>query len=419
MVVKLTASVCIFILSLASNIALGNDDVAWSSGLAAYQDGDYSTALSAFETALASGQSGPAVQYNIGVCQYQIGLYDEAAETFVLISQKYPKMRALAEYNRGLVAHKQGKTQSAERLFLSTYRLSTDDAKLRILASTMLRRIESETKRAVAWAGALGANAGYDDNIVLRDEVGLPIDVTADSGFVDTYGTISGPIHGLRGVNFDGDAYLISYFDNSDFNQSGLNAGLSYNWTGEIWKARVGANAGYSTFGGDAFDDSRNLDIRLTRSLSAYSSIEFRYRFADISAAVPLFAGIDGSQQRMAIKYRWNQGGRRFDIAYTIERNNRDDPGVSPDRDRLRLTYRYDLSSSWTAELGGDFRVSRYGELSPERTEDRVILKTGISRLFRSGWRALAQYQHSTNSSTDDTYSYTRNQVNLGLMKLF
>jgi len=398
---------------------LGNDDAAWGVGLLAFQKGEYSTALSAFETALASGQTGPAVHYNIGVCQFQTGQYAAAAETFAFISQKYPKMRALAEYNRGLVAYKQNKTRTAERHFLVSYQLSTEDEKLRILASTMLRRVNPDTQQPTAWFGAFGATAGYDDNIVLRDEVGLPADVAAESTFIDAFATISSPIPGLHGVNFDGNAYLISYLDNDDFNQGGLNAGLSYNWTGVDWQARIGANAGYSTLGGDAFDDSRNLDVRLIRTISAHSSFEFRFRFADVGAANPDYAGIGGSQQRLGIRYRWDQNGKRFEITYVAENNDRDDPGVSADRDRFRLSYRYDLNAAWTAEFGGDFRVSRYGDLAPERTEDRVILKAGICRSFRSGWRALAQYQHSTNSSTDDTYSYTRNQISLGLLKVF
>lgn len=413
------AFACFVLLSLTSSIALGNDDAAWDAGLLAFQKGEYSTALSAFETALASGQTGPAVHYNIGVCQFQTGQYDDAAETFTLISLKYPKMRALAEYNRGLVAHKQDRLPAAKQHFLLSYRLSADDEKLRILASTMLRRIEPGTRRPAGWVGVLSVATGYDDNIVLRDDVGLPINTSTASSFLDSFATIGGPIPGLGGVNFDGSAYLISYLDNEDFDQGGLNAGLSYHWTGEEWHARIGANAGHSTFGGDSFDDSLNFDARLVRTLSVHSSIEFRYRFADISATDPVYAGIDGSRQRLEISYRWDQNGTRLEIAYVAENNDRDDPGVSADRDRFRLSYRYDLNAVWAAELGGDFRVSRYSDLTPERTEDRVILKAGISRSFHSGWRALAQYQHSTNSSTDDTYSYTRNMVSLGLLKIF
>jgi hypothetical protein len=42
-----------------------------------------------------------------------------------------------------------------------------------------------------------------------------------------------------------------------------------------------------------------------------------------------------------------------------------------------------------------------------------------VSRSFRSGWRLLAQYQHASNSSTDDTFSYTRNQISIGMLKIF
>ena len=418
-VTRFTASACIVFLSLASNIALGDDDTAWDAGRAAFGRGEYPAALLKFEMALAEGQSGPAVHYNIGVCQFEIGQFENAAATFAHISQQFPKMRALAEYNRGLVAVEQGKFQSAQQYFLTSYELSPNDETLRILSSTMLRRIESPTSPANPWVGALGLNAGYDDNIVLRDEIGVPLNVSTESALVDIFASVRGPIPGLSGFHFDGSAYLISYLDNDDFDQGEIKAGFSYDWSGSHWQARVGLDAGYSTFGGNALDDSRNLDARLSRTLTSYSSIRFRYRYADISAVDPVYAGIDGSRQTVEIAYRWSQDSGRFDVSYLFESNDRLDPGVSASRDRLRLRYRYNWNPSWPFDAGGDFRVSRYDDLVPERTEDLVALQLGLVRSLQSDWQLLAQYQHSKNTSTDDAFSYTRNQISIGVLKLF
>jgi tetratricopeptide (TPR) repeat protein len=418
-VTRFTASACFVCLILASSISLGEDDTAWDVAQAAFSRGDYSTALAEFETALAEGQSGPAVHYNIGVCQFEIGEFERAAVTFAHISQRYPKMRALAEYNRGLVAVEQDSLQSARQHFLTAYELSASVEKLRILSSTMLHRIESGAGKSSPWVGALRLNAGYDDNIVLRDEIGVPLDVSTESSLVDVFASIRGPIPGLTGLHFDANAYLIWYLDNNDFDQGEVKAGFSYDWTGRRWQARVGINAGYTTFGGDAFDDSRNLDVRMNRALSAYSSLRLRYRYADVSAADPVYAGIDGSRQSYEIAYRWNQDSGRFDASYFFESNDRLDPGVSATRDRLRLRYRYELNPSWTIDAGGDIRVSKFDDLVPERTEDLVALRLGLVWFKRSGWQLSAGYQYSKNTSTDEAFSYTRNQVSIGVLKLF
>ena len=418
-VARFTVRACCIYLSFASSIALATDDTAWDGGLAAYANGEYSTALIAFQSALAAGQSGPAVYYNIGVCQFQIEAYSDAAATFAHISMQYPKMRALAEYNRGLVAVEQDRFQSARQYFLTTYELSAGDQTLRILASTMLRRIESNTDQSSTWTVALSANAGYDDNIVLRDDIGLPLGVSPESSLVDVFASVRGPITGIAGLYFNANAYLISYLDNDDFDQGQFKIGFSYDWTQRNWHARIGINAGFSTIGGDSFDASRNLDAKLTRVLSATSSLRLRYRIADISAADAIYAGIDGSRQIYEIAYQWNQAPRRFDVAYAFENNDRADPGVSATRNRLRLRYRYSLNPAWTIDLGGELRISRYTDLALERTEDLVALKVGLNRFFESDWQLLAQYQHFTNSATDDAFSYRRNQLSIGLLKIF
>jgi hypothetical protein len=418
-VARLTAAAYVVCLTLASSIALSRDNTTWDAGLAAFGIGEFSTALAQFEMALAEGQSGPAVHYNIGVCQFQMGQYDAAETTFGRISHEYPKMRGLAEYNLGLVAFERDQWRAAQRHFLAAYHLSPEDEDLRILASTMLRRTESNFGSPSSWTGTVGANAGYDDNIVLRDEIGVPANLATDSSLMDLFGSVRGPVGASSRLYVDANAYLISYFDNNDFDQSEVTVGVSYYWQQNDWRSRLGANIGYSTFGGDAFDNSRNIDARLTRNLSPASSLRFRYQYTDINAADSINSGIDGSQQRMEIRYRWYQESRRFDATYLFETNDRSDPGISATRNRLRLSYQYSLNSAWTANLGGDFRASRYSDLMQPRTEDLVSLKAGVSRSFRSGWRLLAQYQHASNSSTDDTFSYTRNQISIGMLKIF
>jgi len=407
-------------LSVSSGVALGDDPaIGWAKGLEAFDRGDFTVALTAFESALTAGQSGPAVHYNIGVCQFKIGDFDAAATTFARISRDYLTMRGLAEYNLGLVAYELDQSQAARRHFLAAYRSSPDDENLRILASTMLRRMESTVDKPSKWIGALAVNTGYDDNIILRDDINVPADLTADSPLLDLFGSVRGPIAESIGIYVDASAYLISYLDEPDLDQREVTAGVSYDLQRGDWRARVGVNLGYSTFGGEAYDDSRNFFVRMTRNLGPDASLQFRYQYADISAAEPIFSAIDGSRQRFEFKYRWNRESQRFEVAFLGETNDRVGPGVSPTRSGLRLSYRYSLNAAWTARFGGNFRVSRYRDLDPDRTEDLVTLDAGVSRSFRSNWHMLATYEHARNSSTDDLFSYTRHQLSIGLLKIF
>ena len=119
---------------------------AWQLGKQAFAGADYSAALDYFESARDTGQAGPAVHYNIGVCQYKLARYRDSEVTFSLIARQFPRMRGLAEYNLGLVDLKLGDTSAAEQHFLSAYELSADDETLRALSSNMLFRTDVETE---------------------------------------------------------------------------------------------------------------------------------------------------------------------------------------------------------------------------------------------------------------------------------
>lgn len=377
------------------------------------------SALTAFRAARDSGQPGPAVHYNIAVCEFELGRYVAAERSFAHISVTFPKMRPLAEYNRGLALYRQNLPHAAREHFLRAYQLGKGDEKLRTLSSNMLRQIEPNEPPRDLLSGAFGVSMGFDDNIVLLDELALPADTAAESGFVDVFAALRAPITGLPGLHFDANAYVLSYFDNDDFNQGELGAGTSYDLSASAWRMRIGIGLARSTFGGDALQDSANLELRLTRGIAKNSTLRIRYRYSDISAADSQFSAIEGTRERLEFRYRWRFESRRFDIAAYFEDNDRDDPGVSANRTRLRLSYLFQVSAKWNAEVEGDFRVSRYSDLSPQRTEDLITLGLRAHREFASGWRFTSQLQHSRNSSTDDRFSYDRNQISIGALKPF
>lgn len=406
-------------LLLAGKIALADSADEWLQGMQAFQQNDYTSALQHFESVRESGQSGPAVHYNIGVCEYELGQYRKARDSFAVLDSDYPKMRPLAQYNLGLVALKLRNRDVARQHFRTAYYLSEDDQTLRILASTMLRDTEPAMAPRHSWIGSFGARAGYDDNIVLRDDFGLPAGTTADSRIVDAYGSLQGPYTGKNGFQLDAAAYVIRYLDNGDFDQTAIQLGAVYDWRGGDWSAKFGIHASYGTLGGDRFDETGSASIRLSRRLSPSTSFAIRYQYDDVNAADAVFSGIEGSRQKIDVRYRWFANQKQLVLAYRVELNDRNNPSVSPDRNRITVDYRFSPASGWGFEIRGEYRNSDFDDLALARTEELTTLRLGITRAFSSGWQMLAQYQFSDNDSTDDIFSYQRNQATLGILRLF
>jgi len=402
-----------------SPIAAAEVHESWNEGLRAFQQNDFSGALQHFEIARDEGQSGPAVHYNIAICEYKLGRYPDALRTFTLLKHRYPKWQSLASYNLGLTETKLGNAESAHAYFRSAYDSSGNDEKLRLLAANMLSQTEPVVETRPFWAGSVGMRAGYDDNVALRDDLGLPAGVTTDSPMLDFFGSLQGPFSDRHGVRLDAMAYVVRYLDVSEFDQSALQLGAYYDWRNGDWSAQAGIHGGYGTFSGDGFDRTGTGSAKIMRRISLSSSLEARYRYIDVSAANSAFSGIEGSRQILDARYRWFSEDQSIVIGYQFESNDRADPGVSPQRNRFGVIYRYRPESGWGFELGGSFRNSEYNDLTPSRTEDLKTLRAAISRMIGTDWLLLAQYQFSDNESSDPIFAYQRNQLTLGLMKIF
>jgi len=409
---------------LATLLALSGTATAttaddWSAGKQAFNAGDFASALVFFETARDAGLQGPAVHYNIAISQYKLGRYGAAQSTFELIARRYPKMRGLAEYNLGLTAERMGARADARVHYLNAYELSPDDRTLRVLASRRLREFEPKVQTASRWAGAFGVRAGYDDNIALIDEVGLPAGTTTESPMANVFASFSGPWNGRSGFRLEGSAYLIKYVDASDFDQSEIRGGVFYEWRPTNWRLQFGVQAGAGTIGGDAFDRKTGGRVRVVRSLNRNSVFDLRYTFDDVTEADSIFAGIAGTRQQFDARYRWFRDAHRFQLRYWLETNDRLDPGVSPDRNRVGVDYRYQPEHGLGFEAGIDLRNSEYDELVTPREEDLTTLRGALTYTFRNNWLVLLEYRNSSNDSTDSTFSYDRNQVTLGALKYF
>lgn len=391
----------------------------WQQGRQAFAVADYKNALEFFEAARDAGQQGPAVHYNIGVCQYKLALYRASAKTFTQLANQYPRMRNLAAYNLGLVAMKLDHPKTARRHFLTAYELSVDDEKLHRLSANMLGRADENIAPPAYWLGSVSIRAGFDNNVALRDELGLPAGTTIESPMADLFLSLQGPIRDGGHLRLDATAYSITYFDNHDYDQNAVSLGARYDWTAGAWRTQAGLYASAGTLGGEGFDQTGSARLSISRRLGRQAQISLGYRYDDVSAAESIFSGIDGSRQRFDIGYRWWRTGQGLSFRYIHESNDRRDPGVSPDRQALRVDYQYLPASGFGYQVGGQFRRSEYDRLTPAREEDLLYVYFGLSFQLPDSWRILGNFQQSDNNSTEQQFSYQRKVFTLGLQKAF
>lgn len=406
------------LLALAGTASASSED-DWATGQQAFDEGDYASALQFFEKARDAGLDGPAVHYNVAVSQFKLGRYESAGQTFTLIARRFPQMRGLAEYNLGLVARRLGNTSEARAHFLRAYQFSPDNRVIRVLSSRRLRELEPDVRTTSRWTGAIGVRAGHDDNVALRDDAGLPSGVTAESPMADVFAMIQGPWNGRSGFRLEGSAYLVRYFDADEFDQSDIRGRVFYDWRPNDWRMQVGVHASTGTLGGDAFDRKIGTEAMAIRYLGRNAAIDLRYIYDDVSDADAQFAGISGSRQQVDARYRWYRDGRRLQIHYGLETNDRTDPGVSPDRTRIGIGYRYLPITGIGYGAGVEKRKSDYDDLVTPREEDMLTLSATLTYALASNWQLLFEVRHSDNDSTDPTFTYKRTQMTIGATRFF
>jgi len=413
---KLPALLAALLLVLLTGGAAANSSTDWESGGAAFASGQYDAALSYFEAARDSGLGGPAVHYNIAVCQYSLGDYVAARETFQLIARRFPTMQGLAEYNVGLSERRLGNLNAAQRHFVSAYRHSGDE-KIKALAVSQLTELEREQRPA--WYGLVGVQVGHDDNVALRDSLGLPAGVSADSPLADLFATLRGPLAGVGGLELDSSLYAVTYPDADEYDQVEIRIGALYTFDRGDWRLRGGIYGAAGTLAGSSFNREVNLDLRSIRYLGEDATFELRLRRDEISSAKALFDGIEGSRSRLELGYRWHSVDQILAVRLGVEENDRLDAGVSPSRQQIRADHSYQISDSWGLESAAAYRSSDYDDVTLPRTEDLLSLAVGVVYVTGSNWRFSGRYQYSTNDSTDPTYSYDRNQLTVGFQRLF
>lgn len=416
---RMDARVLVVWLILACAHKATADVVDWDAGQQAFEQGDFATALARFEAVRDDDATRPAVHYNIAVCHFKLGQFSESGEVFTYIARRFPKMRGLAEYNLGLIARRQGDDATAMRHFLRAYELSPENETLRILASNELAELALPENPVSGWGGAIGLGAGYDDNIALRADTGLPGAVSDDSALAEVYASLSGPMRAGSHVRLEADAYGIQYLDAGSFDQTELRVAGSYGWSYGAWRMRAGGHYVAGSLGGASFDRKIGADLLLTRNVNARSTLQLAYVFDSVDDADSRYAGIAGTRQQSRLRYWWRASPHEVRVQLRHEANDRRDPGVSPDRFGGAVEYRYGSDGAWGYEAALRFRSSDYSAAIVRRTEDLRTIDAAVRRQLPGNWFLFFRYAYSDNDSTDPSFSYQRSQFLVSAMWTF
>ena len=405
--------------AVAAELQAGSTSDAFAAAAVHFEAGDYRAALEQFEAARAAGADTPALHYNIGVCQYRLGDFTSAAATFRLLGQRFTELRALADYNLGLAELGAGRRAEAEAAFARA--AGSDDPTVAELGTRMLERTTDPAARAPArtpaWTRHVELQAGHDDNVVLLEESSLPAGQSSASPFAALLAVASGVPFACVPVALDFGGYLVRYPDASGYDQDALRIGARYLRDVGRWRVEAGPHYDRTRLDGTGFEEQLGASVSLRRPLTANLELQVRVQHDRFDALRPEFEYLKGDRNRLQLGMAHDVAHGRVSARYELERNDRQSPAVSADRDRFALDYEHYLPHNWSVETGVVFRASRY-ELRT-REEDLLEMNLAALKQLEAGWLVRAELGWADNDATVESLAYERTRLGVSIAKLF
>ena len=306
--------------------------------------------------------------YNIAVCRYKLGEFATAEAEFADLGRRFPAMRAIAEYNRGLALLGLERPDDARAAFATAR--AEGDPKIVALADERLQELEprptAEPNRR--WQGLFELAAGDDDNVALVDDLTLPAGQSAASPFTELLGYAARSFDGRLPATLDFSGYSVRYSDASQFDQDSLRASASFEREHDQWRFDFGPHYGRSTLGGDGFQSELGASLRITRPLAAAGwRFVANLLYTDIGAVEARFAYLEGAKRQARVELVRRTGAKRFDATLDFEDSDRAEASVSARRQRLVVGYRSDVTRDWS--VGGAVVLPSEPLRSPGRAE--------------------------------------------------
>jgi tetratricopeptide (TPR) repeat protein len=387
---------------------------------AAFGREDYALALTEFRAAIAAGSAGPAAPYNAAVCEYRLGDYAAAADSFRELGLAYPEMRDLADYNLGLSQYRLDERALARESFLSA--ADAEDPRIATLAGAMLARLPAEPPDAAdepRWFGLIDVGLGHDDNVALIDPLVLPAGESGESPFAELSLYGAGPITRSGNWQLSTSLYLIDFEDAPVYDQRILQLGAAYERAVGDWFVSAGPRLAQSDIGGDGFERSAGAAASASRPIAAAARIEFVLAYDSADNLDDRFFYIAGDRRSLGLRFDKSLSRARLILEYQAITDDRVGAGVSAGRDLYRLTWRQPWGPYWTGNLQLEQRATDYDRLVPERQEDRIQAGVRAVRRIGEDWQLGVDYRFADNDSSDATFSYERHRIAVGGSRLF
>jgi hypothetical protein len=396
-----------FLLPLSVRAASAEASGQFEAGKQAFAAQNYAAALAAFEAAAAAGMSGPAVQFNIGVCAYRVGSWSRAESAF-RETARTPAMAALAHYNLGLVALADRKNDEAARWFALAEREASDE-RLQALATQQLARLPQPAERD--WLAYGLVAAGYDDNVALISGG----DVLGVSGTDDTFAELqlaaSAPLTGPW--RFDGGLVLLDYQELNSFDQLNISGGARYRMRLADWNGEAGLQLEYSTLDSEGFENKQMLILQATRPLIEQWRLRLRYRFSNIDG-LGAFDGLDGTRHDLSARGTWSRGSWDVTVEYRFDTTDYQEESLSYDRQQVSVDAQYELDANWTFQGGLSHDRTSY-DVAENGKERRTEVVLAVSRNLGTQWRAVVRYAYADNEADVPEFDYGRNRISAGV----
>jgi tetratricopeptide (TPR) repeat protein len=395
-----------------------SDDPAFAAASAAFAGGDYAGALELFELVRITGGNEPAVLFNIGVCEYKLGRYADSAAAFESLGSRFPAMRPLAEYNRGLALLGLRRDADARAAFAAAR--ASGDTKIAPLAAARLRDLEQAAPAVQVprhWDGFLQVGVGHDDNVAFVDEVTLPVGQQADSPLAELYGLGSRRFGMTTPVRLDFGGYVVRYADAPQFEEDSVNVAAAFELARGAWSMDLGPHYVRSTLGGNPFEGEAGVTVRAARPFGDWR-FSVLATYDDIDSLESQYDYLAGAQRRVRFTLAQRVGRGRFSASVEAEDNNLAAAAVSSERRRVLLGYRYGLGASWSVEGAVAYRLSRY-ERSSGPDERLTELFASVRRVLAHDWVVTADYRHTRNDADLADFAYTADRIALGVNRAF
>ncbi|MBU0681873.1 MAG: hypothetical protein KKD73_10685 [Proteobacteria bacterium] len=390
----------------------------FQAGQKSFQAQDYEQALGLFKQAQAAGLDKPALFYNIGVCAYKLGHYEEATKAF-LHTATFPKMAALAYYNLAVVAEKQDDQDAALSWLHKVTTTEPRDEKLVLLAQTALSRIRSRQELSGQWTRYVALDFGYDDNVALVDYDDLGLTSDEEDSFTDIFAFIRSPLLGKsasQGPYLQGSLSWRDYTKLHEYDSGSLQMEGRYRKNAKGFRLESGAGYSYLSWDGAGYSQSPLFSLHAKHSLGDASSYGLHYeaKYYDI-----LDSDYDyqrGWQHRASADFITQSELYRLLIGYSLEENDRHDKESSPRRHLLHAAFELHLIDHLAITVAASYRDSNYDPSGiDDRNEDRYEMSLRLGYSLSNHWELTALASRTINISTAPLYDYRRTMTSLSL----